>query len=266
MGSQDPTARKFLSLINLELKLLSRHPWPELIKQAVIDLAHGQDEYPLPADFDRPIPNTAYNLGEVSPFYPTDEAQEQYIENIAQSSYDFQRIQVKGVSNNRIKIYPPPAFSNILSVLPWLRFSYISTNTIKPKTFVNGEQIYINDWREWNGNYYKSLSSGVASLPAPSHTFGSSTYGEVTWAYQDVVYNTFRQDTDEPVLDSTLIELAAEYLYLKSSGFKFEDSYALYISYRDSRINSQTPAKSFSARNVTDYADLDYPILPWEYS
>lgn len=258
VGSSDATSRKFLSLFHLELKLLSRHSWDELVREHVITYVDGQETYALPYDFDRALPDTSYDRANRWKLRPSTHKTEQYYDSTNSASILYPRILVKGIKNNQIYISPTPDSSNAGQTAV---FNYISKNVVLPKEWVSGENITANERREYDGNVYTALNTGTVDSTPPTHTSGDVTIGAITWRYREEVYDRFLSNTDVPVLDETLMELAAEYLFLKSSGFEFADAYAQYEEYRKAKINSLTPTQSFTTR-CRFYDEEDYGNIP----
>ena len=233
------------------MKLLSQKPWDELKKTHIITTIQGVSSYPLPADYDRPVPDSSYDRGLRLKLLPISSSEYQSRVSLDTPTVFHNHILVKGIKYNEITIDPTPTAAGLELV-----FDYFSANIARPQDWRYGESVAKGEYRFYDGEIYIAKQAHEMGFEGPRP--GITPVGVLTlWDKLNIYsrdqiggslqkYDRFRHDTDVPVLDETMIELAVEYLFLKSSGFDFADAFALYVAYRDSRFNAMTPTVSFT--------------------
>ena len=147
VGSQESQSRKLLSLANRAgREILRAHDWTFLIKEHNFDTVQGQEEYDLPADFQRLIINTVWEKDQFWPVRGSLSPQEwQFIKNSAVGSgLVNRRYRIKrGVSEAKKKfvIDATPGADGISLV-----FEYVTKNWIVGDDGVTEKNSFTNDF------------------------------------------------------------------------------------------------------------------------
>lgn len=209
----------------------SRFLWPKLIREHTITLVDGTADYALPNDFERFVPDTAWEQGHrwamQGPIYAR-EWSARKSSNIA--SFPRTRFKVEGWTDTQFSVDDTPTASetgHIVSV--W----YLSKTWIKPITWAAGLSFGSGAYCWYNGNRYQANSAGTAGATPPTHTSGNASDGSIGWTYVSTPQTRFLADTDEPLLDDNLLGLAIEYKYLKTGGFEWQAAEMAYRAHMD---------------------------------
>lgn len=235
VGSSDALAIQLVALMEDELRYLRGViDWPELIRAGSITLEDGTADYSLPADCDKIISETVFDRDgnqKVKAITPQG-YQKELARGTVSSSHDRWRIQ--GVSRGKetssnersssyyFKIFPTPTSGDDGDVR---YFEYLSKSVARPKNWVAAEYYGSTTWcSNSNGDIYYSTGGGTTGGTEPTHTTGSASDGGVTWIYQDVAYNKFKDDEDWIVLDPALIILGTKKRFFEAKGLPGSES------------------------------------------
>lgn len=117
-GVTNPDLLLLNELLNeVGLHLLNERPWVHLVKEATITTADADNDYDLPADFDRIVSNTSYNRTTQRPIAPIGPAGWQYLQargNTTTPEFYYR------LTQNEIQLYPTP------SSIQTLKYEYVS--------------------------------------------------------------------------------------------------------------------------------------------
>lgn len=243
IDSTDATVRQLKSLVLREGSLLSaRYPWAQLVKEASLTLVDGQDSYSLPIDFDRQIPSTSWdntNFWQLAGPLTPQEWQEK--DKGLVSPEIRRKFRIKGATNRQFFIFPTPTSSDAGQIIT---YEYLSKNWIKPRDWASFETFNAGSFCYYNGNIYYSTSGGVAGSTAPTHLTGDASDGGITWTYQDVLYGDFAADTDECVIDESIIEMGIKWRFLQSKKLDYTiqlQEYNQFVSLRVAAFSGASP-------------------------
>lgn len=197
--STDNTTRQLLAMTNRVIReMADAYNWTKLRKTGVIVLVDGQSTYELPSDFSHYHHDTFWNQSDGwRLFGPLSSVA--YAERIGweQLATVYDEFMLEGMTDRELTIYPTPDAGSDGQVII---FRYTSLRPVRPRRWENGLQVQANEYCSYNGEYYVTGSSGTTSGSKPSDDSG------VTWALYEGPYETFRADTDEPVLSQRLLE------------------------------------------------------------
>jgi len=207
VGNSDGNARLLLAMIKQTLvEIADGYIWAELQREGTIPLLTGIDYYSFPADYDRRQSETLWNRDKRWPLIGPLNAQEwQQFKSGLISTQPRQRFRVKGYGEGtRMYIDPVPASSENGQVIA---FEYISTNVVKPRTWVASTSWLGLTYCSYDSRIYTRGSSGAATTGTtpPTHLTGTVSDGLINWTRIDTdstfVYSSIQFDTDELVLD-----------------------------------------------------------------
>lgn len=200
IGSTDPTTRQLLAIANKVIKKMAKaYPWSALFTSGSITLADGTASYALPSAFSHYHYDTFWNQSTRWRLRgPMTEQEYADAQGFGLSADYIQSFQVRGVTNNRLTIYPTPGADEDAQVII---FEYAADRPVRPPTWTTGDTITAGDYRFYNGVYYTASSSGTTT-----GSTGPSGDGGVTWATYTGAYSDFQSDGDEPVLSQDVLE------------------------------------------------------------
>jgi len=196
---------------------VSRFEWPQLIKRETITLTASDATYSLPVDFDRFVGSTMWDQTNQFPLIGPIQPQEfEYRTYGIGGTTPRVRFTVRGNGLERLHLFPTPGSADTYS------FLYRSKNWILPKLWAESETFDANQYCSYDGNIYQTTAAGTAGATPPTHTSGSASDDNITWAYSDVLYNTFEDDDDYSLIDEKTLEMGiiAEFMY--RNGLQFD--------------------------------------------
>jgi hypothetical protein len=200
VGSTDQTTRQLLAIANRVIQKMSKaYPWSKLFTSGSITLAAGTASYALPAAFSHYHYDTFWNQSTRWRMYgPLSEQEYADVQGFGLGVEYFQSFQLRGVTNNRLTIYPTPTSTEDGQIII---FEYAADRPVRPPTWATGEAITAGQYRFYNGVYYTATSSGTTT-----GSTGPSGDSGVTWSTYTGAYNEFQSDGDEPVLSQAVLE------------------------------------------------------------
>ena len=205
ISSENETTKQLKAMAQRIIEeMADKYPWPQLNRTATITLVAGQADYALPGDFSRyhfeTFWNSSTNWAVLGPMSEIEYAQFLGNATPAQTAGYFT---IQGISDARFTVWPTPGAGEAGETII---FRYVSARPIRPQTWVEGLSINPGDYCAYNGNFYYAPSSTGATGPTPpTHTSGSASDGVITWEYYGGAYQTFRADTDVPVLSDRIL-------------------------------------------------------------
>ena len=249
------------TLLMVAKHLITYYEWAELVKVYAFNTTTATS-YPLPGDFDRILPDTAWasnsHLPQVGPLTP------QQWQNITQGTVAVgpaPQFRIFGATNNQFQISPGPAAGEGRS------FEYISRNWVYPPAWTTGVAVTTGDYRSYNGNIYQSGTTGTTGATPPTWTTGTDTDGTVNWTYVPY-YPAPTSDADIPVFDHELLILGLQTFFLGNNGMSTGFVRPLFdrmVSVRSiakrgssSLIALPIPTPNFSLLNACNIPDSGY--------
>jgi len=213
--------RSMLEKALLDLKDI--FPWPKLQREHTFTLATSTASYALPLDFDRFLNETMWNRDQNWPLIGPINAQEwQNWKSGIVTTLPRQRFRVKGWTDNQMFIDPTPSSDENGQTCV---FEYISSTIVKPKVWVASTVWTGIQYCSYNGNIYTRGSTGVATTgtTAPTHSTGAVTDGLITWTFTNAIFQSFVHDTDDVILDETMVIDGTVWRFKEERGLDFED-------------------------------------------
>lgn len=98
-----------------------------------------------------------------------------------------------------------------------------------PKSWTTGILVGTSSYISYEGNIYICSSGGVTGSTPPTHPTGTASDGGASWTYSGAPYETFRADTDEPVLDSEVVKRGIKWRFKQKSGLSVDAEKAEYV-------------------------------------
>lgn len=198
IGSSDTGAKQILAIANRVIEIMSEsYEWTKLYRSASITLVSGQATYELPGDFSSYHYDTFWNQSQryrvLGPLSPQEYAA---LQGLELTGGIVQRFQIRGITDNRITIWPTPEASGDVII-----FEYISDRYVRPQTWSSSTTFAADAYCFYNGNYYQTTTGGSGGS-APTHTSGTTGI----WTYYSGSYDKFLADTDEPILSQRVLE------------------------------------------------------------
>lgn len=201
----------------------AEYPWPELQREHTFTLATSTASYALPADFNRFQMETMWNRTQKWPLIgPLDAVEWQQYKSGLVATQPRQRYRIKYWATAQFFIDgTPTATENGQTCV----YEYISATTLRPKTWVASTSWAGISYCSYNGNIYDRGGTGAATTgtSAPTVTSGSVSDGSITWTYVSAAYNVINYDSDEVILDNTMVTDGAIWRFKQERGLDFED-------------------------------------------
>lgn len=245
IGATDVTTRQLLAIAHRAIRETRRRAWwPKLTKVHTITVANGVAAYAMPVDLDRQIHRTQWNRDRrwevIGPITPQEW---EYRQNGIVASSPRQRFRMMGWTDTQFMIQPTPGSGDAGQIIS---FEYQSVSAIKPVTWSAGVTFLAGSYCSYNGNIYSTILGGVTGATPPTNTSGSQSDGGVTWDYFSGSYDRFLADTDECLIDESLIGLAVQWRFMQQKGLSYEKIEAEYEKALNAEIASEIGAKTLS--------------------
>ncbi len=249
-------------MLQTVLETRNEFPWAELQKEFVFTLNTSTNSYPLPDDFNRFQFETLWNRTQHWPLIgPLNAQQWQVYKSGLVATVPRQRFRVKGWGINQFFIDPTPTASEDDQTCV---FEYISQTAIRPKTWTASTVWTGIQYCSYDGNIYVRANTGVATTGTtpPTWTSGSSSDGSITWTYTNTPYDSFIDDSDEIILDRTIIQDETVWRFKRERGLDYEDERVQCENQKDLAKSRLCGAGVLSLRWGTS---LPMMIGPWSY-
>lgn len=225
VGSTETTTKQIWAICNRVIReMADEYLWPVLTKEYVFTTSDGVSTYAMPADLNWQIDNTHFNRTTKLRLYGSVTPEERqmiksgYAINNADSTFT-----IRSNTTTTFEIFPTPSSTQTLS------FEYASTRCVKPRTWATAQEYSLGAYTFYNGNYYTCAvvggTGGTGATP-PTHTTGTVSDGNYSWAYYSGDYSTFVADTDEPVLPSRIFSLGVFERFAEYKGLTFTPRYS----------------------------------------
>lgn len=223
IGSTDNNMIMLKSMIEVAInEIKDDFPWPELVREYTFTLATSTDSYAFPGDYDRRMNLSLWNRSQKWPLMgPIDAVEWQLYKSGLITTFPRQRFRVKGSGTSQFFIDPTPSSSENGQTCV---YEYVSTNAVRPKTWIASTSWAGLRYSWYNGNYYDRGGVGAATTGtiAPTHTSGSVSDGSISWTYINTPY-AFTYDSDEVILDNVMIQDGAIWRFKLERGLDFQD-------------------------------------------
>jgi hypothetical protein len=227
-GSEDSQGFQIETLIVEHARMLrATRIFPTQKKTYSFDTEANREEYPLPADFFAPLPDTHYNQIEST-----------LLPHITDSAWNYYLYGLGGDPADRVyRIFGPDANPNtgggqfkILPINPdaseTISFEYVTSNLFIPKFWLPSTAYTSGTYVSANGNIYLCDTNGTSGSTPPSGTTANISDGSTQWDYYDL-------EADEPwdypinstnvcLFDADLMILGTRYRYLQAKGLEYE--------------------------------------------
>lgn len=226
INSTDATARQLLAITNERGAEATRmFDWPQLTKASTLTLTATEIQA-LPADLAELLDDTAWYTGDMTPLTgPITYQQWQAITQTLASPTKFAfRVSQTTSGGRGLSFTPTPTGGETVSLF------YRTKSWVKPKDWVSGMAVTSGSWAFSNGDYWTANSSGTAGANAPS-VANSGNDGSIIWTRKPgVLYQTFLADTDEPLIESTVLMKGILARFYRMKGLEYQDLEAEYYS------------------------------------
>lgn len=200
INSTDNTTVQLKAICNrLVAEMAELYPWPKLWKSYSFDLANNTATYALPGDFSGYHFDTFWN--EDNNFYlrgPISPQEYSELRGLGINDLPHHAFAVRGVTSKELLIYPTPGSSVSGQTII---FEYMSNRYVRPRTWVAGQSYTAGSYTFYDGVYYSTVLGGTAG-----GSTGPTGDSGITWTAYTGSYSTFLTDTDEPVLNSRILQ------------------------------------------------------------
>jgi hypothetical protein len=223
IGSSNATVRRMLALVyRVGDELILSNRWGELEKEALITLQDGVSLYQLPTDFNYQLVRTTWAVEEGWPLIGPISAAEQQARAYGVGANEFrQHFRLTGARNGQFFIDPTPDSGDAGNEIS---FRYQSKQWFKPQTWAQGVAFPASSYCSYDGNIYSTVSGGAAGATPPTHTDSTPTSdGNVTWTYSSSGYLELLADTDEFIVDQSMVEADLKWRLQRSFGLPYLD-------------------------------------------
>lgn len=233
--------------------------WPELIREYSFTLATSTASYALPADYDRRINETLWNQTQHWPLIGpvTPQLWQQYKSGLI-TTLPRQRFRVKGWSLTQFYIDPTPSSDENGQTCV---YEYISATKRRPKTWAASTSWAGIQYCSYNGYIFNRGSTGAATTGTSAPTPSSLNDGSITWTLVTAEY-VFTNDTDEVILNNTMIIDEACWMFLRERGFDYQAQKA------DAEKNKEVMKTKLEGSSTVSFnrdGSLPWAIGWWSY-
>lgn len=226
INSTDATARQLLAITNERGAEATRmFDWPQLTKASTLTLTATEIQS-LPADLAELLDSTAWYTGDMTPLTgPITYQQWQAITQTLAAPTKFAFRVTQTTNGNRgLSFVPTPSGGETVSLF------YRTKSWVKPRDWSAGMAVTSGSFAYSNGDYWTANSSGTAGSNAPSIS-NSGNDGSIIWTRKPgVLYQTFLADTDEPLIESTVLMKGILARFYRMKGLEYQDLEAEYYS------------------------------------
>lgn len=226
INSTDATARQLLAIANERGAEATRmFDFPQLTKASSLTLAATETQ-PLPADLAELLDETAWYTGDMTPLTgPITFQQWQAITQtlVAPTKFAFRVTQTTSAGRG-LSFTPTPTGGEVISIF------YRTKSWVKPRDWSAGMAVTGGSYAFANGDYWTANSSGTTGSNPPTIA-NSGNDGNIIWTRRPgVLYQTFLADTDEPLIESTVLMKGILARFYRMKGLEYQDLEAEYYS------------------------------------
>jgi alpha-tubulin suppressor-like RCC1 family protein len=253
IGNNDGTVRQLLAIANERGTEAARQfKFPQLAQAKNLTLTASQVQA-LPADFSELVDSTAWHTAGMTPLLgPITFQQWQQIVQTGAAALKFAfRVQLTSTAGRGLAFVPTPSGGETVAIF------YQSKSWIRPKlwsaaTVVAANTYVYSDFRIW-----KNAIAGTTGTNAPTAS-NNGFDGSVTWAAQDMIYQKFLADTDEPLIESSVLMKGILARFYRFKGFEYQDLEAEYILGLKADLAQQNGGRTSNLyRNYCGFLDTE---------
>lgn len=222
VGSTDATVRQLLAIAHERgAEAVRMFDWPQLTRARTLVLTASQTQT-LPADFAELADSTAWYTADMSPLTgPITYQQWQSLTQTAASPIKFAfRVQLTSTAGRGLAFTPTPVGGENVAIFyrskSWVRPRLWTASTAITATAVAPVYVY-SDSQIW-----RTTTTGTTGANAPT-TANSGNDGGIVWTAQNMAYERFLADTDEPLLESTVLTKGILSRFYRMKGFEYQD-------------------------------------------
>ena len=226
INSSDATARQLLAIANERgAEAVRMFDWPQLTKLSSLTLTPGVNQT-LPADCAELLDQTAWYTGDMTPLRGPITPQEwQRLTQTASAGIKFAfRMTQNSTLKRAVAMHPTPIGNETISIF------YRSKTWIKPRDYTPGMTVTTGMWCFSDGEYWTANGNGTAGATAPTGANNGAT-SPVAWTLrQNVLYERFTADSDEPLIESSVLMKGILARFYRMKGLEYQDLEAEFYS------------------------------------
>ena len=219
IGSTDATTRQILAIANERGAEATRmFDWPQLTKTSSLTLVAGQTQS-LPEDCAELLDSTAWYAGDLSPLRGPITPQEwQYLTQTASAGIKFAfRVTQNSNAKRAVAMFPAPIGGEVINLF------YRSKTWIKPRDYTADLAVAAGAWCFSDGEYWTANNAGTTGATAPTIANAGAT-SPVAWTRkQNTLYERFIADTDEPLIESSVLMKGILARFYRMKGLDYLD-------------------------------------------
>lgn len=224
IGSTDATVRQLLAIAQERGAEAARmFNWPQLVKARTLVLTASQIQA-FPADFAELVESTAWYTADMSPLTgPITYSQWQSLTQTSASPIKFAfRVQLTSTGGRGLAFTPTPTGGENVAIF------YRSKSWIRPRLWTASTSVAAGIYVYSDSQVWRNASGGTTGANTPTTANGGND-GGVVWTAQNIAYDRFLADTDEPFLESTVLTKGILARFLRMKGFEYQDLEADYL-------------------------------------
>ncbi len=219
INNTDATTRQLLAIANERgIEAVRMFDWPQLTKLSSLSLVAGTNQT-LPADCAELLDSTAWYTGDMTPIRgPITPREWQALTQTGNAGIKFAfRVSQNSKGARAVAMHPTPVGNETISLF------YRSKTWIKPQEWVASMSVTAGMWVFSDGEYWTANTSGTAGTSAPTIA-NNGADGTITWTRKaNVLYERFIADTDEPLIESSILMKGILARFYRMKGLEYQD-------------------------------------------
>jgi alpha-tubulin suppressor-like RCC1 family protein len=219
INNTDATTRQLLAIANERgIEAVRMFDWPQLTKLSSLSLVAGTNQT-LPADCAELLDSTAWYTGDMTPIRgPITPREWQALTQTGNAGIKFAfRVTQSSKATRAVAMHPTPVGTETISLF------YRSKTWIKPRDWAASMSVTAGMWVFSDGEYWTANTSGTAGSSAPTIA-NSGADGTITWTRKaNVLYERFIADTDEPLIESSILMKGILARFYRMKGLEYQD-------------------------------------------
>lgn len=219
INNTDATTRQLLAIANERgIEAVRMFDWPQLTKLSSLSLVAGTNQT-LPADCAELLDSTAWYTGDMTPIRgPITPREWQALTQTGNAGIKFAfRVSQNSKGARAVAMHPTPVGNETISLF------YRSKTWIKPQEWVAAMSVTAGMWVFSDGEYWTANTSGTAGTSAPTIA-NNGADGTITWTRKaNVLYERFVADTDEPLIESSILMKGILARFYRMKGLEYQD-------------------------------------------
>jgi alpha-tubulin suppressor-like RCC1 family protein len=219
INNTDATTRQLLAIANERgIEAVRMFDWPQLTKLSSLSLVAGTNQT-LPADCAELLDSTAWYTGDMTPIRgPITPREWQALTQTGNAGIKFAfRVSQNSKGARAVAMHPTPVGNETISLF------YRSKTWIKPREWEASMSVTAGMWVFSDGEYWTANTSGTAGTSAPTIA-NNGADGTITWTRKaNVLYERFIADTDEPLIESSILMKGILARFYRMKGLEYQD-------------------------------------------